>query len=160
MVSNEVNIIIKSDSSDVRKDHREVKDMADQQAREWAIQRNTMLRQIREGFTLISQLMSTVRQAFSIFGAQIDPFYSALIGMTLATASMLLSAASVLSATVLGAPVGAVLFGLALSFQILTLGKIVADKIASEGVMAQMQSNLSDIGSIVRRQGLGGFGDF
>ena len=157
MVSDKVTIRLDVDATAALASIDDVKAQADEQARQWAIQRNTMLRQIREGFTLISQLMSTVQQAFSLFGAQIDPFYSALIGMVLSTASMLLSAASVLSATVLGAPVGAVLFGVAIAFQILTLGKIVADKITSEGVIAQMQSNLANIGSIVSRQGLGGF---
>lgn len=160
MVSDNVRITLDVDATAALASIDAVKAQADEQARQWATQRNTMLRQIREGFTLISQLMSTVRQAFSIFGQQIDPFYSALIGMVLATASMLLSAASVLSATVLGAPVGAVLFGLAIGFQILTLGKLVADKVHSEGVMEQMQSNLADLGSIVSRQGLGGFGEF
>ena len=157
MVSDNVRITLDVDATAALASIDDVKAQADEQARQWAVQRNTMLRQIREGFTLISQLMSAVRQAFSLFGQQIDPFYSALIGMVLATASMMLSAASVLSATVLGAPVGAVLFGLAMGFQILTLTKLITDKIKSEGVMAQMQSNLASLGSIVSRQGLGGF---
>lgn len=133
-----------------------VRDAADQQVRDWKIQRNTILRQIREGFTLISSLMSSARQAFSVFGGTIDPFFSALIGMVLSTASMLISAATVLVGTGVGAAAGAVIFGLAVGFNILTTIKLIKDKAEINSALFDMQQIIA---SMTRpRQAPGGLG--
>ena len=136
-------IPVVADTSGAHASMTELQAAIDQQAREWQIQRNTMLRQIREGFTLISQMMSTFSQAMSLIGAQVDPFFSAMIGMVLSTTSMLISSASVLSATVLGAPVGAILLGLAIAFNILTMAKLVDDKFNITESFKKMTQELS-----------------
>lgn len=133
------------DTSDAFMKIKELQDAIDQQAREWAIQRNTLLRQIREGFTLISSLMSSFRQAMSLFGAQIDPYYSALIGMVLSTTSMLLSAATTLALTGIGGVAAAIILGLAISFNILTVAKLTADKRASDSSFGMISAELRDL---------------
>ena len=161
MVSDRVTIFLGLDADETFREIRDVKDAADQAVRDWKIQRNTMLRQIREGFTLVSQLMGAVRQAFAIFGAQIDPFFSALIGMVLSTASMLISSATTLALTGIGGAAAAVVFGLAISFQILTLGKLVADKEKTDGIITSLSQAVASASSGgAARQARGGLGGF
>jgi hypothetical protein len=141
MVSDVV-IGISGDASQYNAELEAAKAKKDALVREWKIDRNTLLRQVREGFTMISSLMSSFRQAMSIFGQQIDPFFSALIGMVLATASMLISAATVLAMTGIGGVAAALIFGLAVGFQILTIEKLLVDKAATDDWMGQIQREL------------------
>ena len=137
-----ITIPITADTTGAFASIAELQEAIDQQARDAKIHRNTLLRNIREGYMLISQMMSSFRQAMSLIGAQIDPFYSALIGMVLSTTSMLISSASVLSATVLGAPVGAILFGLAIAFNILTTAQLVSDQLGIAEAFSAMRQEL------------------
>ena len=123
-----VSFAITADVTDAFGSIAELQDKIDQQASDWQIARNKLLREVREGFMLISSLMSSFRQAMSLMGAQVDPFFSALVGMVLSTTSMLISAASVLTGTGIGAAVGAVLFGVAIAFNILTTAKLINDQ--------------------------------
>ncbi|MHA2067917.1 MAG: hypothetical protein ACXABY_26445, partial [Candidatus Thorarchaeota archaeon] len=84
--------------------------------------------------------MSSFRQAMSLFGQQIDPFFSALISMVIATASMLISASTVLAMTGIGGAAALVVFSLAISFQVLTLGKLIADKAETDGLLDKIMS--------------------
>jgi len=157
-VSDRVTIYIGADTTEAEADIEAVKAKADAVTKQWKIDRAVLVQQVREGFTLISQMWGTFRQAMSLFGQQIDPFYSALVGMVMSTTSMLISSATTLSATILGAPVGAILFGLAVSFNILTLAKLVADKQATDGILDSLSQALSNKTSGLQNQsGLGGF---
>ena len=157
-MSDKVTIIVGVDTTQAEAGIDAVKARADAIVKQWKIDRAILVQQIREGFTLISQLWSTFRQAMSLFGQQIDPFYSALVGMVLSTTSMLISSATAISATILGAPVGAILFGVAISFNILTLAKLIADKQATDGILTSVSQSLSNITSgRPNMSGLGGF---
>ena len=142
MVS-DITIALMTDATQSFAEIKAVKDAHDEMVREHKIARNTMLRQIREGFTLISQLMSAMGQAFTLFSQQIDPFFSALIGMVLSTASMLISSATTLALTGIGGVAAAIILGIAVSFQILTLGKLVADKEKTDGIISSMMQSIS-----------------
>ena len=159
-MSNRVDVTVAVSTVQAQLDINTVKAQADEVVRQWKIDRAIMIQQIREGLTLISQLWSTFRQAMSLFGQQIDPFFGALVGMVLATTSMLISASATLSATVLGIPLGAVIFGLAMSFNILTIAKLVADKEKTDGMMTSMIQAISrgaQGGGVPGTVGLGGF---
>ena len=138
-----------ADSAEGFAEVKALQDAINEQARQWKIDRNTLLREVREGFMLISSLMSSFRQAMSLIGAQMDPFFSALVGMVLSTTSMLISAATVLTGTGIGAAVGAVLFGLAIAFNLLTLAKLVADK---EEIQQGFKSMMRDLRATSARQ--------
>ncbi len=120
----------------------ELQEAIDQQARDWKIQRNTLMRQIREGFTLISSLMISFRQVMSILGAQIDPFFSALSGMVLSTTSMLISSATALAGTGVGAVAAAIMLGIAISFNIITTAQLVSDKFNIAEAFSAMKQEL------------------
>lgn len=141
----DVVIGIHGDATPFNAEVEEAKKRKDALVRQWKIDRNTLMRQIREGFTMISSLVASFRQAMSLFGQQIDPFFSALIGMVLSTASMLISASTVLAMTGIGGAVAAVLFSVAVSFQILTIGKLLADKIETEGILDRLLYDFSQI---------------
>lgn len=125
---------------------RAFKEAADKQTLQWKVDRNTLLRQIREGFTMISSLMASFRQMMSVFGQSVDPFFSALIGMVLAMASLLISSATTLAATVVGGPLAAIIFGLAVGFQIIAIGKLVADKQKTDDIIGSMMQAISKTG--------------
>ena len=155
-MSERVGVFIDVDSAAATAEIAAIKAKTDEVVRQWKIDRTILIQQIREAFTLISQLMSSFRQAMSLFGQQIDPFFSALIGMVFALTSMLISSAAVLKATILGAPVGAIIFGLAVAFNILTIGKLLADKEASDGIISNMIQTLAE--GYERQKGtIGGF---
>ena len=137
-----VTIPITADSTAAFASITELQAAIDQQARDWKIQRNTLMRQIREGFTLISSLRSSFRQAMSLIGAQIDPFYSALIGLVLSTTSMLISSATVLAGTGIGVAAAAIILGLAISFNILTLAQLASDKFEIAEAFSAMKQEL------------------
>ena len=157
----DITIGISADATEAFQEIQAVKAAMDEQTRDWKIQRNTILRQIREGFTLISQLMSAMGQAFTLFSQQIDPFFSALIGMVLSTASMLISSATTLALTGIGGVAAAIILGIAVSFQILTLGKLVADKEKTDGIISSLLEGIASgsTGGATQqpRGGLGGF---
>ncbi len=117
-----------ADSSDGFAKVKSLQDAINQQARDWQIQRNKLMREIREGFMLVSSLMMSFRQVMGIIGAQIDPFFSALVGLVLSTTSMLISSATVLAATGIGGVAAAIMFGIAISFNILSLAKLADDQ--------------------------------
>ena len=157
-MSERVSVDVVVDTTQATASIQETKAGADAVVRQWKIDRAIIIQQVREGLTLISQLWSSFRQAMTLFGRQIDPFFGALIGMVLATTSMLISAAATLSATILGAPVGAVIFGLAVSFNILSIGKLIADKEKTDAILTNMaQAIASDPGLRAARGGGIGF---
>jgi len=151
-LSEEVRVNLTVDSTEAKLSIDEIKAKADEVTREWKINRNTILRQVRETFTLISSLFSSFRQAMSLFGQQIDPFFSALVSMVLATASMLISAATTLAATGIGGAAAAVVFGIAMAFQILTLTKLTADKAETMGLFRDIQQQIK-ISKILKQGG-------
>lgn len=151
-MSEEVRVNLTVDSTEAKLSIDEIKAKADEVTREWKINRNTILRQVRETFTLISSLFSSFRQAMSLFGQQIDPFFSALVSMVLATASMLISAATTLAATGIGGAAAAVVFGIAMAFQILTLTKLTADKAETMGLFRDIQQQIK-ISKILKQGG-------
>ena len=149
-MSDRVTIHIDVDATQAEAEIDAVKAQADAVTKQWKIDRAILIQQVREGFTLISQMWSTFRQGMALFGQQIDPFFGALVGMVLSTTSMLISSATAISATVLGAPVGAILFGVAIGFNILSLGKLVADKAATMGMFDNINQEISRMTSIGR----------
>ena len=141
-MSERMTIGVDVDTSAAHTNLAELQTAIDQQARDMRIHRNTLIRQIREGFTLISSLMSSFRQAMSFMGAQIDPFFSALIGLVLSTTSMLISAGTTLTGTGIGAVAGAIILGLAISFNILTLGQLLNDKFDIKQTIDEMRQEM------------------
>ena len=152
-MSERVEIGITIDTSEAQMSIEEVQARADEVTKEWRINRNTILRQVREGFTMISSLMSSFRQAMSLMGQQIDPFFSALIGMVLSTASMLISSATTLAMTGIGGAAAAVILGIAISFQILTLGKLLADKLEIKADFSSIHAQMKAMENKARETG-------
>ena len=149
-MSDRVTIHIDVDATQAEAEIDAVKAQADAVTKQWKIDRAILIQQVREGFTLISQMWSTFRQGMALFGQQIDPFFGALVGMVLSTTSMLISSATVLTSTVIGAPLGVILLGVAIGFNILSLGKLVADKAATMGMFDNINQEISRMTSIGR----------
>ena len=82
----------------------------------------------------------------SLLGQQIDPFFSSLVSMVIATTSMILSAATVISGTGIGATIGAYMFAVAMTFNLITLGKLVADKAHTMGLFDNIDRQISMAG--------------
>ena len=112
----------------------------DKAVAEMASDRQVVIRGIREGMRMTQQMITAYRQAVSIFGGTIDPFFDAILTMVSATFSMMISVAAAYSSTIVGAPIGAVIAGIAIAFNILTWAKLMASQaeiMASIGKMNQ-----------------------
>ena len=120
---------------------------ADAQVADWKLKRDQVMRDIRTGMVLISSFMASARMALALVGEQIDPFFSALISMTTATVSMMLSMSAAMSVTVLGAPVGAMLAAAAITLNVLSIGNLIKEqaKITNdfESIRASIDANLA-----------------
>ena len=157
MSEGSVTFAITADTTEAFASITELQAAIDQQARDMRIHRNTLIRQLREGFTLISSLMSSFRQAMSLIGAQMDPFFSALVGLVLSTTSMLLSASTTLAMTGIGGVAAAIILGLAISFNILTLAQLADDKFEiSRAFTSMRQQMLAHARGAIPRQVFGG----
>ena len=124
-----------------------VKARSDAVVKEWRLRRVEIIQGVREAITLISTMMSSLRMAMNLFGEQLDPFYSTLISMVLSTASMILSAGTALAASGIGAGLALVPFSVGLSFNIVTMGKLIADKAYSMGMFDKIQSDIAGFGA-------------
>lgn len=118
--------------------------------KDWARKRQMIISGIRQTMSMISSLMSSFRQAMSLIGQQIDPFYSALIGMVISTVSMLLSIGAGLAATgpIAGAA-GAVVIGIAIGLNILTTAKLVADQLEIKADFSGIREALKAVDTTV-----------
>ena len=130
---------------------------ADATVEQWRLDRMEIIQGVRESITLISTMMSSYRQFMSIIGAQVDPFYSALIGMTLSTISMLLSLSAVLALTVVWAPVAVVIASIGIGLQIATLVKLIKDKADTSGTFNNLNNRIAGNIARIGKGMLGGF---
>jgi len=126
---------------------------ADEVVKTWATQRRTIMSQVREAMSNISSLISSFREAISLMGAQIDPFFDVILGMVSATISMLLAVAAAYSATIIGAPWAIVIAAIALGLSAFSFGQTMASKAILAASFADMNAKLSMAG---QRSPLGG----
>jgi len=145
-MSDDVTIRVHVDTTEVESSIAATQAQADAAVKEWRMRRMEIIQGVREGLTLISSMMSSFRMAMSLLGQQIDPFFSSLVSMVIATTSMILSAATVISGTGIGATIGAYMFAVAMTFNLITLGKLVADKAHTMGLFDNIDRQISMAG--------------
>ena len=116
---------------------------------DWARKRQMIISGIRQTMSMISSLMSSFRQAMSLIGQQIDPFFSALIGMVISTVSMLLSVGAGMVGTGIGSAAGAVVIGIAVALNILTTAKLVADQLEIKADFSGIREALKAVDTTV-----------
>jgi len=144
-VSKDVTVGIVVDSVQAQLAIKDIMEQAAAATKEWKTRRAEIISGIRQTMTMISSLMSSFRQAMSLIGEQIDPFFSALIGMVLSTVSMLLSVATGLAATgPIGSAAAAVVLGIAISLNILTTGKLIADHLDIKTDFTELRNAFKD----------------
>ena len=101
---------------------------ADAAVKEWRIKRLEIIQGVREAMTLISTSYATFTQFMQVIGAQIDPFYSALISLALSTVSMMISISAALAATGVGIPASVVIGGIAIVLNAILIAKLLGEK--------------------------------
>lgn len=109
---------------------------------EWERTRKQIMMGIRITMNTISMMMSSYREAMSLIGMNMDPFFSALIGMVVSTVSMLLAVSTALAATGIGAAAAAVTLSIAIGLSVVTVGKLVADKAITMGIMDRLETRM------------------
>ena len=107
------------------------KEKSDAAVKEWRLRRMEIVQGVREAMTLISTSYSTFTQFMQVIGAQIDPFYSALIGLALSTVSMMLSMSAALAATGVGIPAAVIIGGIAITLNAMLIAKLLYEKAVS-----------------------------
>ena len=131
MVSDRVDFIVAVDTSQAEASIEATKAKADAAVEEWRIRRLEIVQGVREAMTLISTSYATFVQFMQVIGAQIDPFYSALISLALSTVSMMLSISAAMAATVVGIPASVIIGGIAVTLNALLIAKLLYEKALS-----------------------------
>ena len=123
--------------------------------------RRKVMQEVSLAMTNISSMMSSFSMAMHLMGSQVDAFYGALIGMTLSTISMMISIAAGLASTGVGIPASVIIMGIAATLQIMTILKLVDDKLHSEGIWNRLvkdaQAATTKFAGARRRAPMGGF---
>lgn len=105
--------------------------------------RQEVIRGVREGFRMVNSLLSSYREAMSIMGQTIDPFFDALLSIVAATVSLLLSVATGLLATGVGGAAAAVVAGIAIGLNIITTANLIRSKIEIMARLAELGHKMS-----------------
>jgi len=155
-VSKDVTVGIVVDSVQAQLAIKDVMEQAAAATRDWKTRRAQIISGIRQTLSMISSLMSSFRQAMSLIGEQIDPFYSALIGMVISTVSMLISIGAGLVGSGIGSAAGAVVLGIAVALNILTTAKLVADQLDIKADFSELRNAFRDFDKGVG-SGTGGY---
>jgi len=141
----DVTITVGVDATQAEAEMEAVKAKADAVVKDWAEKRRTILSQVREAFYSVQSLIGSFRQAMSLFGDQIHPFYDALFGIVASTVSLLLSVAAAFASSVVLSPYAVVIAGIAIGLNILTTAKLVIDKAEIMASFMDMKQQLSFI---------------
>ena len=127
------------DTAQARADIESLKAAANAAVKKSRLARQEIMKNVRAGLSAVSQMMTSFSMAAHLLGANIDSFYAALIGMTLSTISMMLSIAAGLASTVVGIPASVIVFGIAATIQMITIEKLIIDKMNTEGILADLE---------------------
>ena len=131
-----IDLIVDTTSAEASIDR--VMGLADRAVKDWREKRNNIIRGIRQTMGYINSLISSYRTAMSLIGAQIDPFYDALLSIVSSTVSMLLAISAAFIASGVGSAWGSVIAGIAIGLNIVSYVKLVAAK-------AEIMTNLAGI---------------
>ena len=112
---------------------------ADEATKAAVAARRKIMTEISTATAAISTMMSSFSMAMTLIGGQVDAFYGALIGMTLSTVSMMISIATGLAATGVGIPASVIIMGIALTLNVLTIAKLINDKMHTEGIWNELR---------------------
>ncbi len=126
-MSSEVNIIIKSDSTQVRKDVVDVESKVDTVVSFWASARAAITREIATTMRNITSLISTFKSVISAMGLTLDPWWNAMLTLVSATISALFAISFALTASVVGTGVAPFVAAAAAALSIFMVGKMAAD---------------------------------
>jgi hypothetical protein len=138
-VSDDVTIGIGVDTSEATVEFNTLMVKADEATKRAREARKKIMREISMATAALSSMLTSFSMAMSLLGAQVDTFFGALIGMTLSTVSMLVSIATGLAATGVGIPASIIVMGIAVSLQIITIAKLINDKMSSEGIWNEIK---------------------
>lgn len=156
-MSDRVTIFLDVNTQDANASIEEVEARADAVTKAWRLKRVEIIQSVRETISLISSMISTYQQFMSVIGAQVDPFFSALIGMTLSTISMMLSISASLALTGVGAYAAFIIGGIGIGLNLILMAKLIAEKEATDqtfskigrqigALIGQGLSNMSPLG--------------
>ena len=116
---------IYADASDFFGEIARVKAAQDKLVAEWAENRRKLIAGIREGYRMVASLISSYRQAISLFGGTIDPLFDAMLTMLTATVSLMMAIAAAYTSTIVLSPLGAVVGGIAIGLSIVSYAKMM-----------------------------------
>jgi hypothetical protein len=129
-----VMIMIGVDTSEAENKIDRLMVKADAAVEKAKLDRAVIIQHVREAVTLMSQTWSTYRQFMNLIGAQVDTFYSALIGMTLSTVSMMLSMSAALAATGIGGAAALLIGSIAIGLNVAMISKLLVEKAEAMGM--------------------------
>ncbi len=142
-MSSEVNIIIKSDSTQVKKDIDDVESKVDSIVGKWKIARLGIEIEIGQTLRNISSIISTFRGVISAMGLTLDPWWNAMTNLVSATISSLFAIGLALSASGVGLAVSPLVFAASAGLSIFMVGKMAVDFGRISAEVATIARNLA-----------------
>jgi len=142
---NDVTLTLNLNSSLVKADIENLRKQAEAVTKEWAQERRAIIMSVQQTISYINRAVSMYRQVLQLMDANIDPFFSALLGMVTSTVSMMLSVATALTSSIVGAPLGAYVGAIAIGLNIATTAKLMRDKMESERYTRQAITRVNDL---------------
>ena len=116
--------------------------MTDKAVAEMVKARQKIIAGVRQGMYMVNSLISSYRQAMSLFGQTIDPVFDAMLTMLTATVSMMLAIAAAYTSTIALAPLGAVVAGIAIGLNILSYAKLVQSQAEILATLAKVDAQM------------------
>jgi hypothetical protein len=158
-MSDELRLVVSVDDTnivDTSEDIEDVDAQMDAVVVKWKMTRKEIMTGLRITLNTISSMITSYREAMSLIGMNVDPFFSALIGMVVSTVSMLLALSTALAASGVGAAAAGVMLSIAIGLNIVTLGKLVADKILVTRQMNEIEQRMAGLAPVGQRGPIGG----
>ena len=137
-MSDRVTFSVDVDTSAAQLELTTLMTMTDDAVKKMVQARQEIIRGVREGLFMVGSLLSSYRQAISLIGGTIDPFFDAMLTMLSATVSMMMAIGAAYTSTIAMAPLGAVVLGIALGLSISSYGLLMASQ-------AKIMAQLTDI---------------
>lgn len=144
MSSDEVNIIIKADTDEFKKEIYDTKKQADAVAAAWAQEHRKIQQQMQATVRVMRTVASTARSWLRLFGETIDPVFDTIIQSTLITLESILAIHRALEAATLG--IAGVVTIAASSGAIILSGVAIA--LAQDG-KTEAQQTIEDAGALM-----------
>lgn len=145
MVSNQIQVVLIADDTQVQATLKQDKVALDQLTREWKEKEREIITGMRSAQNVINNVVSAYRVALSAINQTLDPVTSALLSTITTGVNVAVSTASMLISGIVTAPIGLILMAAAFGVQLGTTAAMLQDMAEAKSIMAFAMAKASAI---------------